>query len=460
MRYIPHTEEDVARMLGTVGVKSVDELFASIIPDNVRFKRPLGLPAGMDEPTLIAHLGELAAKNRAGRTGVAGTETGPLSFLGGGYYPHAIPAAVDALLSRSEFYTSYTPYQPEISQGTLQAFFEFQTIVCELFGLEVANASMYDGSTACAEAILMARRITGRPGVLLGAGLHPEYVHTSKTYLQALDVTLQTVPLAADGRMDLDRLAAVLDDKVSCVVVQTPSYLGTVADVEAIAKLAKAKGALVITVTPEPLALALMKPPGAAGADIAVGEGIGLAVPMQLGAPAVGLFATRAEHVRSIPGRLIGETVDKEGRRGYVLTLATREQHIRREKATSNICTNQGLIALAFTIHLSLLGRRGMRELARVIYAKTRYAEDRVAAAGYAPRFGKTPSFNELCVRVPGGVTADQVIERAAEKGVYAGVSAGRLDAGLADSLLIAVNETHTRADIDRLATVLGEVAR
>ena len=453
MRYIPHTEADIARMLGVVGVGSVEELFAQIIPDNVRLKGKLDLPAGMDEASLLAHLGELGARNKPARPAVA---DGSLSFLGAGVYPHAIPSAVDALLSRSEFYTSYTPYQPEISQGTLQAVFEFQTITSELLGLPVANASMYDGSTACAEAILMARRLTGRPGILLAGGLHPEYAEVARTYMAALDVELGEVALGADGTPDLAALDAALSERTSCVVVQTPSFLGTVVDLEAIATRAHARGAMVIAVTPEPLALGVMRAPGAAGADIAVGEGVGLAIPPSLGAPAVGLLATRTEHVRQIPGRLVGETVDTDGRRGYVLTLATREQHIRREKATSNICTNQGLIALAFTIHLCLLGRRGFEELAKLVYAKARYASDRLAAAGLPARFS-APSFNELCVRVPGGDAA-RAISRAAERGVYAGVSAGRLDAKLGDCLLVAVNEMHGKADIDRLADTLKEV--
>jgi len=442
MRYLPHTPADVERMLQTIGVASEADLWRQLIPDALRFKRPLELLPSLDEPTLRAHLADLAGQNAACRPYAPGS--GPLAFLGAGLHPHAIPAAVDMLLQRSEFYTSYTPYQPELAQGTLQAIFEFQTIVSELTGLDVANASMYDGATACAEAILMARRVTGKNHTVVARGLHPEYLEVARTYLGALP-----------GSLDVVDDATQIGDDVACVVVQNPSFHGTLVDVAPIAAAARARGAMTIVVTTDPVFYAVGRPPGEVGADIAVSEGIGLALGNSLGGPGVGLFAARAEHVRQMPGRLCGETVDREGRRGYVLTLSTREQHIRREKATSNICTNQGLVALAFTIHLSILGKVGLAQLARLVYSKASYLAGNVPA-GYALAHPGKPFFSEICLRVPGG-SAARIVERALEKGVVPGVDLGRF--GEADLLLVSVNELHGKADLDRLVAVLGEVA-
>jgi glycine dehydrogenase subunit 1 len=442
MRYLPHTPADVERMLATIGVKSEAELWRQLIPDTLRLGRALDLPPSLDEPTLKAHLAELAGQNAACRPYAAGS--GPLAFLGAGLHPHAIPAAVDMLLQRSEFYTSYTPYQPEIAQGTLQAIFEFQTIVSELTGLDVANASMYDGASGCAEAILMARRVTGRNHTVVAKGLHPEYLQVAHTYLGALP-----------GRIDVVDDATQIGDDVACVVVQNPTFHGTLVDVAPIAAAARAKGAMTIVVTTDPVFWAVGQSPGDAGADIAVSEGIGLALGVSFGGPGVGLFAARPEHVRQMPGRLCGETVDKEGRRGYVLTLSTREQHIRREKATSNICTNQGLVALAFTIHLSILGKVGLARLAKQVYSKACYLAENVPK-GYGLAHPGARFFSEICLRVPGG-SAARTVERALEKGVVPGVDLGRF--GEPDLLLVSVNELHTKADLDRLVQVLGEVA-
>jgi glycine dehydrogenase subunit 1 len=441
MRYIPHTADDVARMLGVIGKPSVASLFEHI-PARLRIDRPLDI-APLDEGALLSHLGELGAKNQPA-VGATARDGAALSFLGAGIIPHTIPSAVDALLKRSEWYTSYTPYQPEISQGTLQAIFEFQTVVSELFGLGVANASMYDGASATAEALLMARRITGRKHAIIANSLHPQYGQTIDTYLAGEEGRTEAakdrirLPYGADGRVDLKGLTDLLEKSqdVACVLVQSPNFFGVIEDVRAIAEAAHARDALCVVVTTEPAAFALLESPGALGADIAVGEGIGLATPPSLGGPGVGLFAARAEHVRQLPGRLVGQTADADGRRGFVLTLATREQHIRREKATSNICTNQGLIALAFTIHMCLLGRRGL------------------TFSG--------PTFNEFAVRLEGR-SARAAAESLAQKGLYAGVPATQkgfmTDRSLDDVLLVAVTERHSRADLDRLVAALAEVS-
>jgi glycine dehydrogenase subunit 1 len=439
-------------MLRVIGAPSLDALF-SHIPDGIRAKRALDLGPALDEPTLLAHLSEIAGQNRAAAA------DGQLSFLGAGLTPHHVPTAVDALLGRAEWYTSYTPYQPEISQGTLQAVFEFQTIVCELMGLGVANASMYDGASACAEAILMARRITDRHHAVLSAGVHPHYRDTASTYLSGLHPDAERVFFSAAldetrGQTDPAAVAAALDeagkDAACCVVIQSPNYFGVVEDVAAIAQIAHARGALLVVVSTEPASYGALEAPGNCGADIACAEGIGLATGPSLGGPGVGLFAARAEHTRNMPGRLVGETVDKEGRRGYVLTLATREQHIRREKATSNICTNQGLIALAFTIHLCILGRRGLADLAALNLAKAEYAKRTLAALrGFSLKYSG-PTFNEFALRVRGGDPA-RAVEKLADRGLFAGAAEG-------DTLLVAVTERHKKEDIDRLARSLDEV--
>jgi glycine dehydrogenase subunit 1 len=441
VRYLPHTDEDIRRMLAVIGRPSIDAMWSELIPDRVRLKRPLELAPSLDEPTLRAHLAELAAKNAAPRPYAPGS-SGPLAFLGAGLHPHAVPAAVDMLLQRSEFYTSYTPYQPELAQGTLQAMFEFQTMIAELTGLEIANASMYDGASACAEAILMARRLTGRTHTMFAGGVHPEYLQTARTYLAALP-----------GR--IDSFHGEVGDDVACVVVQNPTFHGVVIDVAPIAEACRAKGALLIVATTDPVAYGLIR----SGGDIAVSEGIGLALGASFGGPGVGLFAARADHARQMPGRLVGETVDQDGRRGYCLTLATREQHIRREKATSNICTNEGLVALAFTIHISMLGKNGIKQLADHVYAKTCYLADRIGSLGkgYALAHPGAPCFGEVAIRVPGG-DADAIAARAAEKHVLAGVPLGRLS-GEKDLLLTYVCELHRKEDIDTLVKTLEEVA-
>jgi glycine dehydrogenase subunit 1 len=463
-RYIPHTDDDVARMLRVIGAPSVEALFAHL-PARLRATRPLDIEP-LDEGSLLKHLGEIGARNKPA-IGATYREGAALSFLGAGVTPHTIPSAVDMLLQRAEWYTSYTPYQPEISQGTLQAIFEFQTIVSEIYGLGVANASMYDGASGAAEAVLMARRVTGKRRAIVAGALHPHYAQTIDSYLageaQGSHEDLVTVGWGGDGRVAPGALGDAIAgaEELACVVVQTPNFFGVVEDLRALADAAHARGALLVVANTEPVAFGVLASPGALGADIVVGEGLGLAIPPTMGGPGVGLFAAKPEYTRQLPGRLVGETVDKDGRRGYVLTLATREQHIRREKATSNICTNQGLIALAFTIHCCLLGRRGLTEMARLNLAKTEYAKREVERlAGFQLAFSG-PTFNEFAVRVRGG-DATTTVEKLADQGIYAGVSAtmpGMLPKGKVDDvLIIAVTERHSKADIDKLVSALDWV--
>lgn len=449
MRYLPHTEDDIRSMLARIGVSSIDDLFAAI-PAESRLGRPLALEPALDEAALMAHLGALAHQNEAPRA---------LSFLGAGIYDHHIPPAVDQLLLRSEFYTSYTPYQAEVSQGTLQAIFEFQTMVAELYGLDVANASMYDGASATAEAVLMARRITGRPHVVLSGALHPEYVETIRTYVSNIDpggAPLDVAPVGEGNATDLAAVTGLVRDDTAAIVVGYPNFFGTVEDLARLSAIAKQKGALLVTATAEPYALSVIKAPGALGADIAVGEGQPLAVPPQLGGPGVGLFACKKEHVRQMPGRLCGQTVDQDGHRGFVLTLSTREQHIRRERATSNICTNHGLIALAFTIRTAMLGRVGFEQVGRLCLSRAEYLKQRIDALD---RFSvaKGPTFNEIVVRREDGKAAPLLAALAAE-GILAGVDLGRFFPERDHELLVAVTERHSRADLDRLVDALASV--
>jgi len=443
--YSPHTPGDVATMLGAIGARSVDELFAHV-PASLRARAAIELPAGLTEPELCQRLEALAARS----TGATGT----VAFLGAGAYAHWIPAAVDQILRRSEFATAYTPYQAEVSQGTLQAIFEFQTFTALLLGLEVANASMYDGASATAEAVLMARRVLpGRRTVWVARGLHPHYRATVATYLRGIaDAELHEVPFTPDGRTDLHALRDGLGPDALCVVLGYPNVFGTLDDVAGAAALARAVGALTVTATAEPLALAIARSPGACGADIAVAEGQSFGLPVAYGGPGVGLFAARERHLRSMPGRIVGETVDARGRRGFVLTLATREQHIRRERATSNICTNQGLCALAVTAYLSLLGRHGLRRLAETNYHAAHAAAARLSAAGVT-RLLEGPFFNEFVVRVPGAAARWEAL---AQEGIVTGYPLERWYPDLADALLVCVTETHTAEQVDRLVGALA----
>ncbi|MGH7819568.1 MAG: aminomethyl-transferring glycine dehydrogenase subunit GcvPA, partial [Candidatus Binatia bacterium] len=412
----------------------------------LRSRAALNLPDGRGEAEVLARLTDLAAQNRSGL----------LCFAGAGAYPHFVPAVVDHIVSRSEFATAYTPYQPEVSQGTLQATFEFQSLVAALFGLEVANASMYDGSTATAEAVLMAKRLQPKAGrVLLAESLPPEYREVVQGYLAGMDgIECVELPFAEDGRIDGEALRRLLEPRPAGVVVGHPNFFGVIEDLAAISRAVHEAGSLLVTVTAESLALGLLRAPGDCGADIAVGEGQSFGIPLSYGGPYLGLFATRERFIRSMPGRLVGETVDAEGRRGFVLTLATREQHIRRERATSNICTNQGLCALAATVFLALAGRRGLRELADHNARKARHALRRVCErTGAAPVFA-APFFNEFAVHLKG---ARRRRERAFERGVLAGVPLGDGYPSLEDALLLCATETHGAEDIERLAEALRE---
>ena len=444
--YTPHTPDDVAAMLEVIGAPSLDALVAHV-PAALRRRARIELAAGLTEPDLRRAMEALAERN----TRVPDTAV----FLGAGAYPHVTPTVVDHVLRRSEFATAYTPYQPEVSQGTLQAIFEFQTFGALLLGLDVANASMYDGASAAAEAVLMARRlVAGRDEVLLSRALHPHYRETIATYVQGLkDVILREVPIAADGRTDSAALTAMLGPRSACVVVGYPNVLGAIEDLAGIAASAHAAGALAISATAEPLALAQLRSPGGCGVDIAVAEGQGFGLPVAYGGPGVGLFATRDAHVRAMPGRIVGETVDARGRRGYVLTLATREQHIRRQRATSNICTNQGLCALAVTVYLSMLGRDGLRRLAEANYQRAHAVAARLEAAG-APLLVGSPFFNEFVVRAPAAVHGwDTIAER---EGIVPGFPIGRWLPEYADGLLVCVTEVQSDAAVDRLVEVVA----
>jgi glycine dehydrogenase subunit 1 len=440
MRYLPLTPEDRAQMLGVIGAPDIDALFADV-PKAAR-NAAFDLPSHAGELEVERELARLAGLNR--RAGA-----GPF-FCGAGAYRHHVPATVDHIIQRSEFLTSYTPYQPEIAQGTLQVLFEFQTQVARLTGLDVANASMYDGSTACAEAVMMAQRVNRREKAILSGGVHPHYAAVTQTIAHAEGMEIVRLPAAIDAEA---AVIEAIDDDTACVVVQTPNVFGVVTDVSRIAEAAHAKGALLVVVTTEAVSYGLLKSPGEMGADIAVAEGQSIGNALNFGGPYVGLFACREKLVRQMPGRLCGETVDAEGRRGYVLTLSTREQHIRREKATSNICTNSGLCALAFSIHMTLLGGVGLAQLARVNHARARELKAAALAAGLevlTPRY-----FNEIAVRTKGPAAA--VVEALLADGIVAGVPFSRLDpaAGLDDILLLAATETTTSDDIAALQRAL-----
>jgi glycine dehydrogenase subunit 1 len=445
MRYLPLSAEDRSEMLAVIGAKSIDELFVDV-PQAARRSGLVDLPRHMSELEVERDLSALAAKN---------VSAGSVPFFcGAGAYKHHVPASVDHLIQRSEFLTSYTPYQPEIAQGTLQVLFEFQTQVANLTGMEVANASMYDGSTATAEAVLMAHRVTRRRKVVFSGGVHPHYIHASETLAHAAEMQTVALPAAVDGEAEV---IGALDADTACVVVQTPNVFGTATDVSKIAEAAHAAGALLVVVVTEAMSLGLLKAPGDMGADIVAAEGQSIGVGLNFGGPYVGLFAAREKLTRQMPGRLTGETVDADGKRGFVLTLSTREQHIRRDKATSNICTNSGLCALAFTIHMTLLGEKGLRRVAQVNHSNARKLRDALAAVKgvevLTPRF-----FNEIAVKLPR--KAAEVVEALTGEGILAGVPYSRLapDAGLDDVLLLAATEVTTASDIETLTRSLKAV--
>ena len=444
MRFIPHTPDDVRRMLQAIGAPSVDALFEAI-PEKLRLGRALDLPQAASEQEVMAELGALSARN-------ASLETHDW-FLGAGTYAHFVPSAVDALAGRSEFYTSYTPYQPEISQGTLTAIFEWQTMICGLTGLDVSNASMYDGASATAEAALMAMRTTRRHKVVL-AGLHPHTRDVVRTYLDGPGGVVLEAGREASGRSA--PLAPLVDRDTACVIVQQPSFLGCIEDLAAAAEAARSVGALFVVTVSEALSLALLRAPGELGADVVCGEAQSFGIPMGFGGPHLGFLATRDKHLRQMPGRVCGETVDARGRRGFVLTLSTREQHIRRERATSNICTNQGLMLLRATIYLALLGRVGLRALARQNVAKAAYLRARVAATPGLSLPFSAPVFHETVVKLRPDDSAAAAAERALADRIVPGLDLAPWAPELGPALLVCTTELTSRDAIDRLVRALA----
>ncbi|OGP77825.1 MAG: glycine dehydrogenase (aminomethyl-transferring) [Deltaproteobacteria bacterium RBG_16_49_23] len=443
LRYIPHTEEDVRKMLQAIGVKRVEDLFETI-PAEFRLSRPLNLPGPLSEPNLLRHLQGLESQR-------------PPHFLGGGAYQHHIPAVVSHLASRSEFYTAYTPYQAEISQGTLQAVFEFQTLMCQLTGMEVSNGSMYDGASSLAEAVLMAHRITRRKKVLVSQAIHPEYRKVIQTYIDPEEQEILLIPYQkGEGRTDEDVLVKSLDQEVSAVVVQNPNFFGVVEDLQTIAERVHQEGGLMIAGFNEAIAYGILRSPGALGADIVAGEGQSLGIPLSFGGPYLGIFTTREQFIRNMPGRLVGETVDLEGKRGFVLTLAAREQHIRREKATSNICTNEGLCALMATIFLSCIGKHGLRELALMNLSKAEYAKKAASRIGGCRVAFSSPTFNEFVLEVDGA--PEKILERMRTEGLLGGLDLSRFYPELDHHLVVTVTEMNTKEEIDHWAEALEKV--
>jgi glycine dehydrogenase subunit 1 len=443
VRYIPNSPEERQEMLRGLGLGSADELFDSI-PADARLRGPLKTPPALSEIELLERFERLAAKNAAARRP---------GFLGAGAYQHYAPTIIDSLIQRSEFFTAYTPYQPEISQGTLQAIFEFQTLVCQLTGMDVANASMYDGSTAMAEAVLMAERVTRRSRVLVSGAAHPEYMRVAETYVAHAGIELLRSGVDDEtGRTTLGDDA--IDKTVAAVVVQSPNFFGCVEDLKALADRAHAAGALLVVVVTESASFGLLRSPGACGADIVVAEGQSLGVPLSFGGPYVGLFAAREQYARQLPGRLAGVAYDRQGRRGFVLTLATREQHIRREKATSNICTNEGLIALAATIYMTTMGRKGLQEVAAQCAQKAAYARKQIAALEGFSLPHSAPVFNEFVVRAP--TEANALLRRlASEHNVTGGLALSRYFPERANDILVCVTETNRKGEIDALVAGL-----
>ena len=440
MPYISNSPADQQAMLEAVGVESLEELFATV-PADLRLGRDLDLPAAMGEMELTAHLAELAARNTSADRAVC--------FLGAGSYDHFIPAAVDFVAARSEFYTAYTPYQAEASQGTLQAMFEYQTLVTEVTGMDVSNASLYDGATAAAEAVLMALDVTRRPGrVVTAASVHPEYRQVLETYLANLETELITVG-TPQGTVSPGDLSRAVNDQTACVLLEHPNFFGCLEEVRELAEITHRAGALFV-VAVDPISLGLLERPGQYGADVVVAEGQSLGTPMAFGGPYLGIMACKERFLRRMPGRLVGQTVDRRGRRCWVLTMQTREQHIRREKATSNICTNQGLVALRAAVYLAAMGPSGLRSVAELCLQKAHYAAERLTAAASLSLAFDRPWFKELVLRANDG-DVEQLLEAARQQGILAGVPLAKWYPNMADCFLVAVTEKRTRQEIDRL---------
>ena len=443
MRYISNTPAQQKEMLGVIGAGSIEDLLVRI-PAKARLSRPLNLPGAMAEMDLVRHLRGIAARNASAEDFAC--------FLGAGSYDHSVPSPINHLISRGEFFTAYTPYQPEASQGTLRTIFEYQTMIAELTGMDVANASLYDGGSSLAEGVLMAHAVTGRDGIVLSRGVNPLYRQVVETYVEGPSLRISSSPLA-DGITDGDALKKAVTDKTAAVVVQYPNFFGCLEDVVGAAEIAHAAGALLIVVA-DPVNLGLLEPPGALGADLVVGEGQGLGVPMSFGGPNLGVFAAKQELVRRMPGRLVGATVDLDGQRGFVLTLQTREQHIRREKATSNICTNVAPCALMATIYVSIMGKRGIRKVGELSVAKAHYAASAFSnVPGVRLRFG-APFFKEFTLQLP--KAPDRVVRRLAKDRILAGLPLKPFDRQYKDCLLVAVTEKRTREEIDTYAAALA----
>ncbi len=437
--YLPHTEEDVQKMLEEIGITSINELF-SPIKEEWREKVPLKLPPPLSEQELLREIEGIGSENKSEF----------ISFLGAGAYNHFIPSVVPFLLQRSEFVTPYTPYQPELSQGTLQAIFEFQTMIADLFGMEVANSSMYDGATALAEAALMSMRIKGTRRVAISRTVHPEYRKVLKTYINALDEELIEIPFNDEGVTDYLSAEKLCGEGISSIIIQNPNFFGCIEPVQKFSDLAHTIRALSVVCVTEPLSLAILKSPGETGADIAVGEGKSFGIPLSFGGPYLGLFATKKEFLRQMPGRLVGETVDRNGKRGYVLTIATREQHIRRERATSNICTNESLCALTSAVYLSVLGKSGLKALALQNLSRAEYAKNELnKIKGVELKFA-SPTFNEFVLKLK--VNAEIVAKRLQKNGIIPGLPLGRYYPELKNCLLVAVTEMNSKEEISALA--------
>ncbi|HEY9071652.1 MAG TPA: aminomethyl-transferring glycine dehydrogenase subunit GcvPA [Candidatus Ozemobacteraceae bacterium] len=441
--YLPHTQAEVKAMLEAIGVKSIDDLFSEI-PAGLRLNRPLDLPDGLSEAEVVDEMNDLAQMNYGANE--------LLCFLGAGIYDHYIPSAINHLLLRGDFFTAYTPYQAEISQGTLQAIYEYQSLLCGLTGMDVSNASMYEAGTALVEALNMAKAQTGRTRVVIPETVHPEYRRVVKTINAQMGIEIVTVPFE-DGVTDMAKLAEVVDDSTAAVVAGYPNFFGSVEDLEALANVAHNVGALLV-VTADPLSLGLLTAPGDLGADIVCGEGQSLGIPMSFGGPSLGFMACKEALLRKVPGRITGATVDKTGRRGFVLTLQAREQHIRREKAGSNICSNQALMALNATIYMSLLGRDGIRDVANQSFQKAHHLKKELAARVPAVSFPfAAPFMNEFVIKVP---NAKRLLLKMAKQGVLGGVALERWFPSLKDHLLVAVTEKRTAEDLDYYCELLG----
>jgi len=445
MPYFLNNADDQKTMLKSIGVESIDDLF-TMVPQELRLGRSLQVPPALGELELTSHLSDLAAKNNPAGSGIC--------FLGGGSYDHFVPAVVDSIAARSEFVTSYTPYQPEVSQGNLQILFEYQTLISQLTGMDYSNSSLYDGGSAAAEAVLMAMTVTRRPGrVLVARSVHPDYRQILATYLANLDVELVTLDTPG-GTLDPQTLRAAANDKTACLLLQQPNFFGCVEKIETLAKIVHEAGASLVA-SVDPVSLGLLKRPGDAGADIVVAEGQSLGTPMQFGGPYLGILACREQFLRRMPGRLVGQTVDRRGRRCWVLTLQTREQHIRRDKATSNICTNQALLAVCAAIYLATMGPTGLADVANLCLQKAHYAAQRLTAGGRLQRAFQQPTFKEFVVRVTDG-RVDELLAEAQAAGIFAGLPLGRWYPELKDCLLVAVTEKRTKAEIDKLAEIAG----